>query len=133
MAKTSHNTNVVRLPTAAPRQVKQNHNKLSRAARAELPRFPDKYIYPSIRAAMPMARSILEMRESAATPEMELLTALCAALDDTARAKVAEVLAPGVTAGRRSAMQASAIFRTTRMTFGESCDLNNAIKRLRES
>lgn len=43
------------------------------------------------------------------------------------RTKVAEMLAPGVAAGRKTVVQAFRVFRTTRTTVGASIDLDNAI------
>jgi len=53
---------VVRLPTAARRKVQQFHNKYSRAERARLRAespWPGEYIYPGIRAQMPLAEAIV--------------------------------------------------------------------------
>lgn len=129
MATAAQSTNVVRLPTAPKRKVQQNYNRATRAAKANLPKFPSEYVFPGIRAAMSTAETLIEMRQ-ALTPEMELLTAICAALDDTARIKVAEVLAPGVVIGRKTAVQAFAVLRSTRMTVSESLDLDNAMRRI---
>lgn len=123
-------TNVVRLPTAAPRQVKQPCNAAGRAARKALREetpWPGEHLFPGQRQAMKTAELLSELQP---TPELELLTAICAALDDTARAKVVEILAPRVATGRRTAMQALAVLRSTRMTVGESNDLHNAMRRL---
>lgn len=130
MAAAAHNTNVVRLPTAARRKVQQPCNAAGRAARKALKEacpWPGEYIYPTERAAMKTAEVLLEMH---ATPELKLLTALCAALDEAQRTKVLEVLAPRVVVGRRTAQQALAVLRTTNMTVGESLDLSNAMRRL---
>jgi hypothetical protein len=120
---------VVRLPTAPKNRVRQNYTRAARAAKADLPKFPGEYIHPGIRDAMPTAGMLLEMRK-AISPEMELLTAICAALDETMCAKVAEALAPGVAVGRPTAVQAMAVFRTTRMSARDFIDLDNAMRRL---
>jgi hypothetical protein len=56
---------IVPLPTAAPRRVKQRWNKTTRAALAELPRFPEDrtYLarYPWMRDALSKARIIKSM------------------------------------------------------------------------
>lgn len=122
--------NVVRLPTAARRKVRQPCNAAGRAARQALREaspWPGEYIFPTERAAMKTAEALLEVD---ATPELELLTALCAALNEDQRAKVLEVLAPRVAVGRRPAQQALAVLRTTNMTVGERLDLHNAMRRL---
>lgn len=132
MAVPSTATNVVRLPAAARRKVQQPMNKVGRAARnalrAETP-WPGEYIFPSIRQAMKQAELIADLQPSA---ELELLTALCAVLDDAARLKVVEALAPGVVTDRKTAKQALAILRTTRMTVGEAHDFDIAWRRLND-
>lgn len=122
-------TNVVRLPTAPRNKVKQNHNRAARAERQKLPRFTGEFIFPSEREMMKTAEALMEIQPS---PELELLTAICSALDDETRAKVAAKLAPGFVVGRRTSVQAMAVFRSTRMTIGDSVDLDNAMRRLRE-
>ena len=56
---------LVKLPTAAPRKVRQRWNKTTRAALAELPRFPEDrtYLarYPWMREALAKARIIKGM------------------------------------------------------------------------
>jgi hypothetical protein len=122
--------NVVRLPTAARRKVQQHMNAGARAARKVLREetpWPGEFIFAGEREAMKTAELLADLNPSA---ELQLLTAICAALDDTARAKVIETLAPGAAAGRRAAKQALAILRTTRMTYGEMNDFDNAWRRL---
>lgn len=121
---------VIALPTSAARQVKQPCTAAGRAARKaykEASPWPGEFIYPSEREAMKTAEMLLEM---SATPEMELLTALCAALNDEQRTKVVEVLTLRAAVGRRTAQQALAVLRTTNMTVGEGVDLRNAMRRL---
>ena len=119
-----------RLPTAARRKVQQPMNAAGRAARKVLrdaTPWPGEYVFPSVRKAMKLAETVADVRPSV---ELELLVGICAALDDTARAKVIETLAPGVAVGRESAKQALAILRTTSMTVGEAHDLSIAMRRL---
>lgn len=122
----SGHSNVVRLPTAAPRKVKQNQNRAAMKARAALPRFPiERFQYPSVRAAVPVARELLAMRPNM-TPELELMTALLDALDDETREKIRRHLIPAVVAERRSALQAMALLKSTKLTNGEFNDLYRA-------
>lgn len=121
-------TNVVRLPTAATRKVKQPCNKSAHAIRNEMRKeWPGEFIFPSEREAMKTASMLMDVH---ATPELELLMGICAALDDGQRTTVLERLAPRVAMGHRSAQQALALFRTTKMTVGESVDLTNAMRRM---
>lgn len=123
-------SNVVRLPTAAPRQVKQPQNAAARNARraykAENP-WPGEFLFAGQREAMKIAEAVAAVKPSV---ELELLTAICAALDNDTRAKVYETLAPRVVGGRETAKQALAILRTTHMTVGEANDFYNAWRRL---
>ncbi|BBC74403.1 conserved hypothetical protein [Altererythrobacter sp. B11] len=129
MAEAALNTNVVRLPTAARRKVQQPCNAAARAARKafrEACPWPGEYLFPNERAAMKTAEV---MRDMTATPELELLTAICSVLSEEQRAKVSESLAVRAI-GRGTAQQALAVFRTTSMTVGERIDLSNAMRRL---
>lgn len=130
MATPSTTTNVVRLPTAARRQVKQHMNAAARAARKVLREetpWPGEYIHFGEREALKLAAVVATVRPSV---ELELLRGICAALDDVARAKVVQNLAPGVAVGRQTAEQALAVLRTTRMTVGETVDFHAAWRRL---
>lgn len=120
-------TNVVRLPTAAKRKVRQRWNGVTRGERKRLPQFTGEYILPCVRAAIPMAKALREVRKSA-TAEMELLAAICLTLDDEARARVARMLTIGADEGQRSSIQALAVLRASKMTYGEVTDLRNAFR-----
>lgn len=123
---TNGQSNVVRLPTAAPRKVKQNYGRAAIKARAALPHFPiERFEYPSVRSAIPVARELLAMRPNM-TPELELMTALLNALDDETREKIRQHLIPAVVAERRSALQAMALLKSTKLTNGEFNDLYRA-------
>lgn len=121
--------NVVKLPAAAPRKVQQYYNRAARAGKADLPRHPAEFLYPSQRRALNTAAHLMELGQSL-TPEMELLTAICHALDAETRDRIVEALTPGVVAGRRTAAQALAVVQSTRMTVGETVDLDYAMRRL---
>lgn len=124
--------NVVVLPTAAPRQVQQNYNRAARAARAALREeapWPGEYQHHRQREAMRRAEII---QETARTPEMLLVSMLLQTIDDDARRKIAEGLAPSVVVGDRTALQAFAILQCSRMTVGEQLDLQRAQQQLNE-
>jgi hypothetical protein len=133
MASSATTSNVVRLPTAARRKVQQPMNAAGRAARKafrdEAP-WPGKLIFPGQRQAMKLAEAIADLEPSA---ELELLIAVCSALDDATRLRVIELLAPRAVLGRKTAEQALAILRTTRMTVGEAVDFDNAWRQLNSS
>ena len=78
-------SNVVRLPTAARRQVRQFYNRDAKAARKELPRFPDRFIFPGVRAARRKAELI---RKATKTPELALALALFEAMDEATKLRV---------------------------------------------
>ncbi|WCT76335.1 hypothetical protein [Novosphingobium humi] len=125
-ADTTGQSNIIRLPTAAPRKVKQNLGRAAMKARAALPRFPiERFEYPSVRSAIPVARELLAMRPNM-TPELELMTALLNALDDDTREKIRQHLIPAVVADRRSALQAMALLKSTKLTTGGINDLYRA-------
>ena len=124
--------NVVRLPTAAPRQVQQHYNRKAAQARRDLRTkvpWPGTYRHPQDRAMDALAALLLAIEPTAVT---ELLRAILATLDDEARTKVATVLAPGVVCGRDSARQAFALFRSTKMTVGDEHYLGLALDRQRK-
>jgi hypothetical protein len=124
--------NVVRLPTAASRQVKQNYNREAAGARRSLREaapWPGEYRHPSDRAMDELAALLLAIEP---TPASELLRAILSTLDDEARATVAKVLAPGVVCGRESARQAFALLRSTKLTVGDQHYLGLALDRQRK-
>lgn len=122
----SAQSNVVRLPSAARRKVKQNQNRAAMEARAALPRFPiERFEFPTVRSAIPVARELLAMGSNM-TPELELLTALLATLDGDTRQKMKEHLFQGILAGRPTAYQAMALIQGTKLTYGEQKDLDAA-------
>lgn len=113
---------VVRLPTAASRQVRQRWNKDTRALRKELPQFPrDRWIFPSIREAMPTARLIADVDMNAG---LCLAMAIYATLDDAQKAKVRGLLAEHGLSGAR---QALALVAMQTSTFGRQWDIRQAL------
>ncbi|OQW44354.1 MAG: hypothetical protein A4S16_03440 [Proteobacteria bacterium SG_bin6] len=119
----------MRLPTAAPRKVKQNYNRAARAEREKVDRLPVRFMYPSQREAVRKVEILSGVEPSAA---IELLVAICAALDAEARARVRAHLIPGVLNKRKTAEQAMVIVDTCRPTFGEQIDLDFALRLLNE-
>ncbi len=121
---------VVKLPTAARRKVQQRWNKQTRAARTALPQFPGEFIFPGERRMMPIAETFVRLR-TGVTLETELLTAICWALDDDARAKAVGALATGAAGDRQTALDAMHILSATGpMTVREQVSFTNAIDRL---
>lgn len=129
MAAQAFSTNVVRLPTAAPRQVRQNYNRSTRAARKELPQLQVQYMSPWQRRAMTTAQAVEDMPR---TTEMELLSAICRALDPDTMKKVVDVLLPRAAAGLSIARQALTAVDIAQMTWVEQFDLLRAAKRLED-
>jgi hypothetical protein len=127
MAGVASTTNVVRLPTAAPRKVSQHHNRNTRALKLSLPQFPGKYISPGVRAMLPVASALEDLRH---TPELELLIAMCTALGDDARFRIEVFLREQILVGNRAASQALAGLRKAHMSIRESYDLWNAMDHL---
>lgn len=124
--------NVTVLPTAAPRKVRQPQNRSGREARQALKErepWPGQFLYPSEREAMERAR---QMASIAVTPELLLLSAICATLNDDQRCAVAIRLAFGVSIDSPPHLQAMAVLDTSRMTVGERVDFQNAQRRLQE-
>jgi hypothetical protein len=77
---------VVRLPTAAPRKVRQHWNRRTGELRKQLPQFPSaRALWPEQRRAVESARLIRDMGR---TPELVIATAIYRALGKMDRAKV---------------------------------------------
>lgn len=127
MAKRFDSTNVVRLPTAAPRRVQQPCNKAGRAARdalREADPWPREYVSPGRRVALQRAEELSSVQQ---TPALALALAMFAEMDEDARLRViGRVAGSGSTAAR----QAIALVRAETATFGEKWDLMWAIERL---
>lgn len=130
MASRFDNTNVVRLPTAAPRKVQQPHNKAGREARQALREaspWPGEYVFPCVRNAMPIAETLLRADR---TPALVLATAIVQVLDEDTRLRVIGALARhGNVEGVREAL---AVVRATELTVGEMYNLCQAMDYLRE-
>lgn len=117
-------SNVVRLPTAVRRQVRQFHNAGSRAARRELPRFPaDRFINPHVRAKRAEAQLIAGMER---TPALALALSMFFALADRDRLLASARLAM---IGGPEAAQAMALIQ--QRTIGDQCSLDRALTLVR--
>ncbi len=122
--------NVVALPTAAPRQVQQQYNRASRAARGALREacpWPGQYHHPQQREAMRKADII---RQMPVTPELLLVSMLLQTVPEDAFLKIVERLAPSVAAGDQLSVQALTVLQCSRMTIGEQFDFLRAQQQL---
>lgn len=121
-------TNVVRLPTAAPRKVRQGCNRWTRAARAALREerpWPGEFIHHQRRAALRKAETLVDIKR---TPALVLALAIFTELDEDMRLRVIGRMAAG--GDVPSVRQAIELAFTTRATFGEKWDLMWAMDRL---
>ncbi|SDD58576.1 hypothetical protein SAMN05444678_11686 [Sphingomonas sp. YR710] len=124
-------SNVVRLPTAAPRKPNNHRFKEQRAAGYEAKQasvFRERYINPRVRAVMGDAETIMGIEQ---TPALLIASALFALADPDTQQKAMEQLAPGAVVGRKAHIQAIATMRRLRATtIGEQYDFYNAIDEL---
>lgn len=122
---------VVRLPTAPRRQVKQQCNKHSRAARAALRAetpWPGEYVFPSIRDAMRRLQALRDMPPSAA---VNLARSVIDPdkIDD--RRRVLGLIQSGVDAGEPFAVEVlRLITEITGTTYGDHNDFAQALTRI---
>jgi hypothetical protein len=121
--------NVVRLPTAAPRQVINwrfaEQRRASIASRKDSP-FRHRYIDPHVRAKLPDAAALLEVER---TPELLLALAIFQALAPEQQAQVradCEIMKHTGIAARGAATMVQV------RTYGDSASLDAAISLLRE-
>lgn len=127
-AKALNASNVVCLPTAAPRQIKQPCNKGGRAARQALREeqpWPGEYIEPRRRRALRHADKLAALKP---TPALAIAAALVAVLDEKTRLRVIGKVAAS---GSPAAAEALAFLQTEELTVGEQLDLSWALERLR--
>ncbi|MCA1653669.1 MAG: hypothetical protein ABR588_05920 [Sphingomicrobium sp.] len=124
-------SNVVRLPTAARRQVKQACNKAGRAARAALRAeqpWPGEYLFPGIRDAMRRLRGLRSMPSSAA---VNLARSVVDPETINERPRVLGLIRCGVDAGDPFAREVHRLLRElTGTTYGDHNDFKNALTRL---
>lgn len=126
-------TNVVRLPTAAPRKVKQRRNKATREARSHLPKFPDDRTifarWPWMRDALDKARLIAQVKP---TPELVIISAMFRALPELERLKVQAVVAQMGLNAPEAALPAVEWLHFTggMITYGERQNIHAALEML---
>ena len=133
MARTnSAASNVVALPTAAPRKVNNyryaEQRRAVMEAREESP-FADVYQPHYDRAADRLAAEVSAIEQ---TPALLIVSAMLRALDPAAVTKVLEQLAPGAVAGRPAHCQAVATVKASTLNLGQQFDLLRALDRLRQ-
>lgn len=124
--------NVVILPTAAPRQICQQWNKETRAAKralCEAHPWPGERLFPGQRKAIKRAETINSAKQ---TPALRIVFAILAALDAETRNKVAGRLAVETLSGSTEAKQALALAECALLTVGERVDLDFAFKWIAE-
>lgn len=120
--------NVAILPTAAPRQIYQQWNKDTRAAKRALLEanpWPGERLFPGQREAIKRAEAISGAKQ---TPALRIAFAILASLDAETRKAVAGRLAMEAISGVPEAKQASAIADCAALTIGERLDLDFAFK-----
>jgi|GEM_PF-3652834 len=121
--------NVVMLPHAAPRQVRQRWNKETRAERQRLRRecpWPGVYQQPHARDADKLAAT---MREAERTPALMIASAILGGMNEADRQRVMIVLAANAQGGTAVDNQALVLASLSRMTFGEANDLRRGLDR----
>jgi hypothetical protein len=129
----ANSSNVVRLPAAAVRQVKQRSIRAAREYKRTHP-WPGTYEFGPMRAQR------LEAERKAAilmgidqTPAMLIVHAMLAILTDEQRQTIASGLAGGVVANRKAHIEALALVQTSNMTIGAQVELFRAIDKLSEA
>lgn len=121
---------VVRLPTAAKRQVQNARYSAQRAAAiARRQEWPGEYIHHGQREARKHAAELLAIEPS---PALLIAAAIYAALDTTQRVAVMGKLAPDIVRGVPEAKQAFAVLRAMTLNIGQQLDLDRALRRMRE-
>jgi hypothetical protein len=123
-------SNVVILPTAAPRQVLNNRFAEQRRAKMEARKaspFADRYQHPRDRDADRLATNLTDVQQ---TPEMLVVSAILRSLDEATAAKVLDQLAPAALSDRPAHRQAYAIAQASRLNLGQQFDLLRALDRL---
>lgn len=119
-------SNVVRLPTAATRKVKQPcMSRKYFAAKAELPKHPADYMTPQQRKAMKSAETLIKMGKSA---ELFIATAIFQTMDREAKAKVQLYCA--LAAETDEGAQANEWLRLIASNYGDSTMVKSCMKRL---
>jgi hypothetical protein len=121
-------SNVVRLPTAARRQVQQKWNRWTRAAKQELREacpWPAEYIAPGRRRALEDAKKIAGVDQ---TPALAIVLALVRTLDEGQFLRLIRDIAAN---GGPAAADAIALVNAQKLTVGRALDLQWALERVR--
>lgn len=120
---------IISLPTAAPRKVKQQENKEARLARKALREQTNwaAYVSPQMRLARKRA-IILDATEK--TPSLLIVAAMLSVMPELQRQAVADKLASMPLASDAYA-QALLLATQSRMCFGDAFDLQRALCELR--
>jgi hypothetical protein len=119
--------NVTRLPTAAPRQVKQNYNRAAAAAKAALRRadpWPGEYVHPNDREALNL---VLAAYKLTPTPEMLIVAELLTLLPWEQRRAIRNKFKTIASCGSEPHQQALAAVHPYAMNVGEECDYRRAL------
>lgn len=119
--------NVVRLPGSAPRKVKQNHNRMARAAKAAIPKHPAEHLFAGQRRALRLAERIGQIER---TPALVIACALYASLGEEARRQVMLRLAPALAQESGPCREAVEMLLFSTMTVGQRVDFDWACDRL---
>lgn len=122
--------NVAILPTASPRQVRQNQSREARALRRafhETNPWRGEYLYPGQREAIKRAEIINSVER---TPALRIACAILSTLDAETRKKVASKLEYEATSGAYEAKQALAVSECFSLTIGEAADMKFAFHKL---
>lgn len=117
---------VVRLPTAAPRKVRQHWNRKTGELRKQLPQFPaTRALWPDQRKALETARLIKQMSRS---PELLIASAIFHAMDAMDRTKVRAFIAMLTLKDRENGLAA---LEWLRMLDGDGTkEVHHALERL---
>lgn len=120
-------TNIVRLPTAAPRRVKQSWNRANREAAFQLREetaWPIRLKEPWTMEAEKVALAIVDAER---TPALRIAVAILEAMDTAQRVAIVAKLGERAAAGG-NAFAAFQIARLTGpITAGEACDIKRAL------
>lgn len=121
-------SDIVRLPTSAPRQVRQKCNRWTRAAKQELREeqpWPGEYIDPGRRQALRDAEKIASVEQ---TPALAIVLALVRTLDEEQFYRLIGDIAAN---GGPAASDAITLVNAQKLTVGRALDLRWALERVR--
>lgn len=125
-------SNVVVLPSAAPRQVANNRfaeqRRASMAARKVSP-FAGRYKHHQEREADQLAADLSGIEQS---PALLIVSAMIRSMEADAVRKLLEQIAPGAVGGSKVHQEAVATVQASRLNLGQQFDLMRALDRLRQ-